>query len=110
MITSSKDLILGREAYKRIQEYNINSKRHLIFWVTPSCWLVGAFLRCLGDITILNISLTTFWFLILIGVVISIRKSSKLNSKDQAFLEELKEKYGPDINDELQPHEKEDRK
>jgi len=102
MITSSKDLILGREAYARTKRYKISSKRHLIGYLTPSCWLVGSFLWCEGDPSLWSIGLTLFWFVALIWIIVTIHDSSKTNVRDQAFLEDLRKKYGSDIDSELE--------
>jgi len=102
MITSSKDLQLGREAYARIKEYKASSKGHLVSYVIPSCWLVGSFLRCAAKASLWNICLTLFWFVALMWIIITIHNSSKTNVKDQAFLEDLRKKYGSDIDTELE--------
>jgi hypothetical protein len=102
MITSSKDLQLGREAYARIKQYKSSSKKHLIGYLVPFAWLVISFVRCEALPSLYNKCLTLFWFVALIWIVIAIHNSSKTNVKDQAFIEDLKKKYGSDIDSELE--------
>lgn len=102
MITSSTDLKLGREAYKRIKQYKTSSKGHLIGYLVPSCWLVGSLVRCEAKPSLWNIGQSLFWFVALIWIIIAIHNSSKTNLRDQAFLEDLRKKYGLDIDSELE--------
>lgn len=102
MITSSKDLQLGREAYARTKKYKVSSKGHLIGYLVPSCWLVSSIARCEANASLWNIFQVLFWFVALIWIIIAIHNSSKTSVRDQAFLEDLRKKYGSDIDSELE--------